>query len=117
MCPCDPSNPSAIQGTHHHHWPHSSHYLCPVYKPSALGAFDGQNLSHQRLLEWDDPAPVWGEGPPSPKVSQEEALPHSFIIDGKHQSLQSDPGPSLGSATYQLFDFQIMEVPFLDCKS
>ena len=78
MCPCDPSNPSAIQGTHHHHWPHSSHYLCPVYKPSALGAFDGQNLSHQRLLEWDDPAPVWGEGPPSPKVSQEEALPHSF---------------------------------------
>ena len=30
-----------------------------------------------RLLEWDDPAPVWGEGPPGPKVSQEEALPHS----------------------------------------
>lgn len=48
---------------------------------------------------------------------KDEALPHSFIIDGKHQSLQSDPGPSLGSATYQLFDFQIMEVPFLDCKS
>ena len=46
-----------------------------------------------------------------------EALPHPLIIDGKHQCLQSDPGPSLGSATYQLFDFQIMEVPFLVCKS
>ena len=46
-----------------------------------------------------------------------EALPHPFIIGGKHQSLPSDPGLSPGSATYQLFDFQIMEVPFLDCKS
>ena len=47
-------------------------------KPSALGAFDGQSLNPQRLLEWDEPAPVWGEGPPGPRVPQEEALPPSF---------------------------------------
>lgn len=68
MCPCGPSNPSTIQGTRHHHWPHSSHYLCPVYKPSALGALDGQNPSCQTS----------GMGRPCSCVGRGPARPQSF---------------------------------------